>query len=379
LKKLFIFNKKLSMDCDEVDQSREMDTDNRTETQELETKSVEDGKESKEMDEDPPVPALSINTGANSGWKYWCHQCDEIIDAIPVVRNDGSLECPKCKENVVEKIAPDDDFLEEDFEEKVPQHAQASTSPLSLQFLRRIGMPDNVAQHIIGSAGQSGVQYYVGRANNPQQALQQNPISAFFQGIGPGNEGGGVGFNRFVHQFDRLFMGGAPGSPVNAEQAFQGLDFGALFGLGHTGSFGGQRLNPSDYGIGFNGLRDILGRLQREGGPRGPPPAAKKVVENLKEEKFSEDKKDQETACAICKDEFKQGDTVIKFPCPNKHLYHGACIQPWLKLHNSCPVCRFELATDDELYERMKEIRENMLPDNNANNNNNPPPPAPSG
>merc|ERR1719233_1886681 len=261
---------------------------------------------------------------------------------------------------MVEKIAVDDEFLLEDVEEKVPQpqHAQASTSPLSLQFLRRIGMPDNVAQHIIGSAGQRGMQYYVGRANNPQQGLQQNPISAFFQGIGPANEYGGVGFNRFVHQFDRLFMGGAPGSPVNAEQAFQGLDFGALFGLGRTGSFGGQRLNPSDYGIGFMGLRDILGRLQREGGPRGPPPAAKKVVENLKEEKFSEDTKGQETACAICKDVFKQGDTVIKFPCPNKHLYHGACIQPWLKLHNSCPVCRFELATDDELYERMKEASE---------------------
>jgi len=360
-----------------VDQSKEMETDNPPETQTLESKSGEDGKESKEMDEDPPVSALAINTGADSGWRYWCHQCNEAIETIPVERIDGSLECPKCKQNMVEKIAEDDEFFQEDVEEKVPQYVQASTSPL--QFLQRIGIPETVAQHIVGSGDQRNVQYYVRRANNPQQALQQNPLSAYFRGIGGGNEVGGVGFNRFVHQFDRLFMGGAPGSPVNAEQAFQGLDLGALFGFGPTGSFGGQRLNPSDYGIGFNGLRDILGRLHRVGGPRGPPPASKKVVENLKDEVFSEDNKDQETACAVCKDDFKEGDRVIQFPCPNKHLYHGACIQPWLKLHNSCPVCRFELATDDELYERMKQIRENMIPDNDTNNNNNPPPSAPGG
>merc|ERR1719233_2151163 len=277
---------------------------------------------------------------------------------------------------MVKKIAVDDEFLLEDVEEKVPQpqHAQASTSPLSLQFLRRIGMPDNVAQHIIGSAGQGGMQYYVGRANNPQQALQQNPISAFFQGIRSGNEYGGVGFNRFVHQFDRLFMGGAPGSPVNAEQAFQGLNFGALFDFGPTGSFGGQQLNPSDYGIGFNGLRDILSRLQREGGPCGPPPASKKIVEQLKEVEYSEDNKEQESTCAVCKDDFKEGDKVIQFPCPNKHLYHGICIHPWLKLHNSCPVCRHELPTDDEWYERMRQYRTNMdSSSNNPDSSNNGP------
>jgi len=281
----------------------------------------------------------------------------------------------------VEKIAEDDEFLQDEVEEKVfavPQQPQPLPSH-SLRFLRSIGMPENFAQHIRASGGQRGVQYYVGTANNPQQPVQQNPLSSFFRGIGGGSEVGGVGFNRFVHQFDRLFMGGAPGSPVSAEQAFQGLDLGAMFGLGTAGSFGGQRLNPSDYGVGFNGLRDILSRLHREGGPSGPPPASKKLVEKLKEVEFSGDNKEQETACAVCKDDFQKGDRVIQFPCPNKHLFHGACIQPWLKLHNSCPVCRFELATDDELYERMKQIRESMIPDNNPNNNNDPPRPAPSG
>jgi len=367
------------MDCDnDVGEAMEAETANLNDHEgEMEAKSFEEGRESKAMDEDPQRPAVVINAGTDTGWRYWCHQCNEVLETIPVIRDDGSIECTKCKENVVEKIAEDDDFLQEEAEEKVveiPRQAQVGGNPV--EFLRSIGMPENFVQQISGNGQQRDIQWHVQRANNSAQPVVQNPISAFFREI----EGSrGAGLNRFVRQFDRLFMGGAPGSPVNAEQAFQGLNLGALFGFGPTGSFGGQQLNPSDYGIGFNGLRDILSRLQREGGPSGPPPASKRIVAQLKEVEFSTENKDQETACAVCKDDFKDGDKVIQFPCPNKHLYHGRCIQPWLKLHNSCPVCRFELPTDDELYERMKQIRQNMMPDNNTNNNNDPAPTGPSG
>ena len=42
-------------------------------------------------------------------------------------------------------------------------------------------------------------------------------------------------------------------------------------------------------------------------------------------------------------------------PCSSAHVFHIPCLEPWLREHNSCPVCRHELPTDDWAYEARKE------------------------
>ncbi|KAG6689250.1 hypothetical protein I3842_11G166200 [Carya illinoinensis] len=43
--------------------------------------------------------------------------------------------------------------------------------------------------------------------------------------------------------------------------------------------------------------------------------------------------------CAICLEEFIDGESCRVFHAC-KHLFHSACIDKWLRLNPSCPICR---------------------------------------
>lgn len=109
----------------------------------------------------------------------------------------------------------------------------------------------------------------------------------------------------------------------------------------------------------------------------GPPPASTVSLANLPEvtvdqeliarfgsrtaavdecgDRFGEDR--VVLNCCVCRDEFELGAQGLMMPC--EHIFHPQCITPWLKQHNSCPTCRYELPTDDSDYEHMKRRRGN--------------------
>ncbi|KAL6603798.1 hypothetical protein ACP70R_044159 [Stipagrostis hirtigluma subsp. patula] len=82
----------------------------------------------------------------------------------------------------------------------------------------------------------------------------------------------------------------------------------------------------------------------------GAPPAARAAVERLQVVAVGVEEASQ--GCAVCKDGIAQGELATRLPCG--HFYHGACIGPWLAIRNTCPVCRYELPTDDPDYERRR-------------------------
>lgn len=111
--------------------------------------------------------------------------------------------------------------------------------------------------------------------------------------------------------------------------------------------------NSGDYldALGFEELLEHL--AEADSLRRGAPPAAVSFVSNLPRVLISkEHEKYDDLACAICKDVFTVGIEANQLPC--FHLYHPSCILPWLSARNSCPLCRYELPTDDRDYEEGK-------------------------
>lgn len=51
-------------------------------------------------------------------------------------------------------------------------------------------------------------------------------------------------------------------------------------------------------------------------------------------------KEEEDQRCSICLDDFEDGEMVEFLDC--FHLFHAHCIDQWLPLSQTCPVCRFE-------------------------------------
>lgn len=96
------------------------------------------------------------------------------------------------------------------------------------------------------------------------------------------------------------------------------------------------------------------------------PPASKDIVFNLPKRVVKTGCENSSDKCAIClkvndcddvdgEDDGRESSSKRTFSVlPCTHSFHSLCILPWLEKTNSCPLCRFELKTDDEAYERMK-------------------------
>ncbi|KAJ3382293.1 hypothetical protein HDU92_004861 [Lobulomyces angularis] len=132
---------------------------------------------------------------------------------------------------------------------------------------------------------------------------------------------------RGIAQLLRQHMGGAEGT-MNP--------LAALFGA--TGNLG-------DYAMGPRGFDDIITSLMEQANAaNAPPPATEEQIVALPQ--FPIVKTENNKDCTICQEEYSDNEVVSEMPC--KHVFHPSCIEYWLKINGTCPVCRFSLVKKSE-------------------------------
>lgn len=57
-----------------------------------------------------------------------------------------------------------------------------------------------------------------------------------------------------------------------------------------------------------------------------------------------------ESECAICLEEFYDGEGAMRFPCT--HMFHSTCMQEWLRRQSRCPCCNLELTEAVDAHHR---------------------------
>ncbi|KAK9001867.1 hypothetical protein V6N11_024565 [Hibiscus sabdariffa] len=94
-----------------------------------------------------------------------------------------------------------------------------------------------------------------------------------------------------------------------------------------------EEMESSDYGMDLSDLAEEM-----ESSDYGMVPAqessVREMVARVRVEEGDED-------CTICLEGFGAGSYAARMPC--SHIFHGECIQEWLKQSHYCPLCRFEM------------------------------------
>jgi hypothetical protein len=86
----------------------------------------------------------------------------------------------------------------------------------------------------------------------------------------------------------------------------------------------------------------------------GVPPASLDAMNKLVQLRLRGIDEDNQE-CLICAETYEIGCVVIPLPCG--HLYHSTCVTDWLCRQCTCPVCRYEIPTNNADYEAGRQER----------------------
>jgi Ring finger domain len=91
-------------------------------------------------------------------------------------------------------------------------------------------------------------------------------------------------------------------------------------------------------------LLELLGGTMAGPATRAPRPASNSSIDAL-HVVAKQEEGESERECPICLEklfETIEGLIVKEMPC--RHKYHAPCIEKWLRMHSTCPFCRYNMS-----------------------------------
>ncbi|XP_031264879.1 E3 ubiquitin-protein ligase SIRP1-like isoform X2 [Pistacia vera] len=248
---------------------------------------------------------------------YWCHMCTQMVNP----RMESEIKCPLCEGGFVEEMSSS--IEDHPINNEMDVGSDRAFSLWAPILLRLMGASGSVPSRprITGNNSQN------------EEADQEREFESSFRRRRRSNS---VSFLRMLQDI-RSGIASQSNDSENYRERNGSLLFvnpmneEALIIRGHNAA-----TSLGDYLIG-PGLDLLLQHLLENDPNRyGTPPTHKEAIKALPTVAV-----DKNLQCAVCLEDFDIGNEAKEMPC--KHKFHGGCILPWLELHSSCPVCRFQM------------------------------------
>ncbi|XP_065837032.1 E3 ubiquitin-protein ligase RNF126-like isoform X2 [Oscarella lobularis] len=270
--------------------------------------------------------------------RFYCHTCSLEIRISPMSEEP---KCPKCDGEFLEELddvqSPFDDETEPSSSESADRRsAPTQQPPPPLRRGATTATSGNGLTAVITSVMEAFSPWPLIAGPSQDDRGTQVNIRRTRIRAHPSSEGQG-GTPTLLHSvLNGIFGGGGGGGGQGPRGLFGSL--GNMFSL--PGNIG-------DYVSSERSIDDIVTQLlnQLEG---GAPPAKKEAIDGIPFVNVPQSVIDRNGDCVVCQEKFALGERVRELPSC-KHLFHTDCIFPWLKLHDSCPICRVPLEKNRQL------------------------------
>ena len=252
---------------------------------------------------------------------YWCHVDAAMVAVTACADGSGELECVRCGSRFVEACEEAAGAAEDH-----PSTFVAHEVPMTASVRARTRARSRTV-----SMGSDGGGDIVALAASTEAAVPAVAAPGVRVVRLPTNTAGMQGM------LQQLLAG-------MVAQGRGGLPLGGA-GLGLPGN-AGSTTTVGDYALG--NMSELIAQLMQND-PNRPraAPASASAVSGLEKVVMTSEMVavGDGLECAVCKDTFGVAHTVVVLPC--SHRFHEDCITPWLKTHNTCPVCRHALPTEE--------------------------------